>query len=266
MILKARLSIDVIAGFPALKIIAILLLFICCFSCDSEDAPDCIQTTGNRIEQEVEVPFFDKLIVNSRIGMVISQGREQRVVVSTGENLLEEIEFNVENGVLEIQDQNTCNLLRDYAATTIYITVQDLKEIRSSTGIDMRSKGVLEFSSLRLLSTDGPEEDFYNSNGDFRLELDVDCLYIETTNLSNFYLSGNADFAELNWLNGDGSLLAPELVIKDATIFHRGTNDWQIQVTDRLDGIINGYGDVVLPYAPFAVSVEETWRGRLIIQ
>jgi hypothetical protein len=256
---------EFLSGWRFFSAACALFLFLILFSCDSEDAPDCVQTAGEIVRREIAVEPFDRLIVNARVGVTIKQGTTQNILLVTGENLLEEVEFTVINGTLEIKNENACNLLRDYGITNVTVTVPDLKEIRSSTGLDVVSDGILDFDTLRLISTDGPEEDFYFSNGNFRLELDVDHLEIETSNLSNFYLSGRVENADLNWLNGDGRLLGEQLIIENATIFHRGTNDWFLNVTNSIEGIINGYGNVYLPTAPVSVDVQQPWRGRLII-
>jgi len=234
-------------------------------SCDSEEGLNCTQTTGNLVELEFELEVFDKITVLERTGLIVKQGPIQKVVLSTGENLVNDIELSVKEGRLTILNDNGCNLVRDYGVTTVTVTVPDLNEIRSSTGIDVISEGVLAFDSLRLVSNDGPEEDFYHSTGNFRLQLDVQNLTIDTNKLSNFYLSGAVQNANLNWNLGDGKLLAEDLIIQNAQIFHRGTNDWNIDVKQNISGTISGYGDVILKSTPAIIDVEENWQGRLIL-
>lgn len=244
------------------------VLFLCLWStvsCDSEDGLNCTQTAGTIIEREVEVDFFDKVVVYERTGLIIKQGDVQKVVVKTGENLFNDISLTVDDEQLIVVNNNGCNLVRAYGISIIEITVPDLKEIRSSTGEDVISEGILEFNDLTLISNDGPEEDFYHSTGDFRLNLQVNNLQIETNKLSNYYLTGNAINANFNWDRGDGRLYANDLIIQNAQIYHRGTSFWEMDVKQNISGTINGYGDVFLKSSPTSVNVEETWRGRLII-
>ena len=136
--------------------------------------------------------------------------------------------------------------------------------MRSSTGFDIRSNGVLNFNSLTLISEDFQSD--FNSTGDFYLDIDVQNLTVVTNNLSNFYLSGQAENANLEWFSGDGQLFATALEIQNAQIFHRGTHNWQIDVKQNIAGSILGYGDVILESVPVSIDVQETWEGRLIIK
>lgn len=243
-----------------------LLLILFVTSCDSEDGLNCTQAAGDFIEQEFQVEPFDKILVFERLKLTVKDGPIQKVVIKTGENLLNDVDVTVNDGRLEVVNNNGCNLVRDYGITEVVVTSPNITEIRSSTGEDVRSEGVLSWNNLTLLSNDGPEEDFYHSTGNFRLQLAVQNLTINTNKLSNFYLSGSVENADLNWEEGDGRLIANDLIIQNAQIFHRGTASWNMDVRQNISGIINGYGDVILKSRPTTVNVQETWQGRLIIE
>ena len=149
--------------------------------------------------------------------------------------------------------------------TQIEITSPNLTEIRTSTGEDITSDGILNYPNLTLLSEDETvEDDFYNTDGDMRLQLNVQNLTIVSNNLSYFYLSGIVENADITFLEGDGRIYAENLEIQNATIFHRGTSEWRMDVKQNITGTINGYGDVILNNRPTNVDVQETWRGRLL--
>ncbi len=207
-------------------------------ACDSDNAPNCLQTAGPLTVQLVDVEPFTKVTVFQRTRLVVKQGPVQQVRVETGKNLLNDLKIEVIDNRLVIKNENACNLVRDYGLTTIYITTPDLTEIRTSTGEDIRSDGVLAFNNLTLLSEDTAQEDAFNTEGDFRLELNVQNLTIVGNNLSNFYLNGTATQVDFTFLEGDGTIQAQDLVIQNAQIFHRGTNLWQLDVRQRISGTI----------------------------
>ncbi len=243
----------------------LLLASFILLSCDSNDGFDCLQTAGEIQRFEMDVDAFDRVIIFERIGATFKQGPVQKLVVTTGENLLSDISIEVVDGQLRASNNNTCNLLRDYGITQIEITSPNLTEIRTSTGLDLKSDGPLNYTSLTLLSEDTTVlEDFYNTDGDMRLELNVQDLTIVANNLSYFYLTGSAQNADFTFLEGDGRILAEDLEIENAQIFHRGTNSWQLDVKENIAGTINGYGDVILQERPTSVDVSETWRGKLL--
>ena len=269
--MREKINLKEKVTLPPRTKIHFLGLFLCAFllsvmtSCDSEDGLNCTQTVGDLIEQEVTTAAFDKILIYERTKLIVKDGPVQKVMIKTGSNLLNDIEVTVEDNRLVVVNNNGCNVVREYGITVIEVTSPNITEIRSSTGEDISSDGVIGWDTLTLLSTDGPEEDFYHSDGDFKLDLNVQNLTIKTDNISNFYLSGNVVIANLNWDKGDGRLIAPDLVIQNAQIFHRGTASWNMDVKQNIAGTISGYGDVILKERPTTVTVQETWRGRLII-
>ena len=152
------------------KIIYIVIVIIV-FACDSENAGDCFQKTGSIIKEEVSLSSFDKILVNRDIELIIKEGPEQKVVIETGENLLNDVTAIVVDGKLTLTDNNTCNYVRDYGVTKVYVTAPNIKEIRSSTQYDVRSDGVLTYSTLTVLAEDfGLPESV--TSGNFILEID----------------------------------------------------------------------------------------------
>lgn len=243
--------------------LAIILLIVSA-NCDSENGLNCTQTAGTIQSFEVDVDPFDKVTIFQRMGATFKQGPVHKVVVTTGENLFNDITVKVVDGRLEVVNNNGCNIFRDYGITQIEITSPNLTEIRTSTGADLESDGLLNYPNLILLSEDTAMEDEFNTDGDFRLEINTQNLNIISNNLSYFYLSGNVQNADFTFLQGDGRIYAQDLEIQNARIFHRGTSEWRMDVKQNIAGTINGYGDVILNNRPSNVNVQETWRGRLI--
>lgn len=166
--------------------IVLSLMIVSLLSCDTQNSLDCTQTSGTIIVEDVTLPDFTKVVVYQRTRLIIKQGAVQQVRVETGRNLMNEIKLTVVDGRLLIKNENGCNLLRDYGITTVYITAPNLTEVRTSTGLDIQSDGILSYQNLTLLSEDTAVEDAYNTDGDFRLDLNVENLKITSTNLSNF--------------------------------------------------------------------------------
>ena len=113
--------------------IRLVLLFILISACDSENSPDCFQTAGNLVRQDVVVPVFSKITVFENVSLVLKQGDEQKVTIETGKNLIEEVNAVVDGERLVLTDTNDCNYFRDYETTTVFVTAPNISEIRSST-------------------------------------------------------------------------------------------------------------------------------------
>lgn len=234
--------------------------------CDSDKGLNCFQAAGDSIEQVVEVASFTEIVVEERIQLIVKQGTQQQVVVRTGENLLNDIEVRVNEGVLTLFNNNGCNLVRDYNISQIIVTVPDLKSIRNASGYEVQSEGVLDFTSLSLISEDIAEEDGFHKDGDFRLQLDVDELSITANGLSNYFLSGMVDEAYLEILEGDARFEGRDLFVQDLTVYHRGTNKVIVNPTESIRGQVLSTGDLIVVNRPAVVEVDELYTGKIIFE
>ena len=249
-----------------MKKIIYLLFLTAILSCDSQYSLDCFQDAGNIIQEEFEVDPFKKIQVWERVQLIVSQGETQSVRVQTGDNLMNEIVVRVKDSILTVSDRNSCNFVRDYAVTKLYVTSPNIVEIRNSSGLTVESDGVLGFDELTLISQDPFNEDEYHMDGDFRLDLDVATLRIRANGLSKFYLNGKAGHANFALYDGDVRVEAAGLEIRGIYFYHRSTNKIIIDPLIALRGEIWGLGDVISLNRPPIIEVEEFFRGRLIFE
>ncbi|MCW8979944.1 MULTISPECIES: head GIN domain-containing protein [Altibacter] len=244
--------------------------FICSlvffFSCDSEKAPDCIQATGDIVSQTYDVDAFKRIIVWNRVQLFISQG-PQEVRVESGSNLIDEVLVRVEDSILKVSDRNSCNFVRDYGVTKVYVTAPDVEEIQNSSGLPVQNIGVIRFPVLTLVSEDPLREGVFHIDGDFIMrDLNVGSLLIRANGLSNFYLSGRAFNANFAAIDGDVRIEAEDFEIQNLVIFHRSTNLIRVRPMNSIQGKIVSLGNVYATNRPELVDVEELYQGRLIFE
>lgn len=246
------------------KIITLIILSLV-FSCNSEDAIDCFQNAGNIIQQNYALDNFDKITVFERSHLFISEG-EFSVVLETGENLVNDIDIKVSNGRLIIENNNACNITREYGITKVFVSAPNITEIRNSSGLKVMSENTLSYTNLTLLSEDLEEEDAFHIDGDFELDLNVENLIITQNGLSNFFLTGNVVNLDLNFLFGDARFEGRNLLVETADIYHRGTNDIIINPQQELTGTILSTGNIIVVNTPPTLDVEVLYTGQLIIE
>lgn len=233
-------------------------------SCDSENASDCFQSTGEITRQEVSVSEFSSIAVFENVALVIKQGNTQKVEIETGENLRNEVAAVVEDEQLLLTDTNDCNYVRDYGTTVVYVTTPNLTSIRSSTGFPIQSDGVLAFESLSLLSESFTDPEAETTDGEFNLELDVTSLSMTSNGISYFKLKGSAESFNISIAAGDSRVEAEELITQRVIFNHRGSNDILVNPQESLTGVLRGTGDLQSFNRPATVDVEELYNGRLI--
>ena len=249
-----------------MKNIFYILISVLLLSCNGENVPDCFQNSGDLIQKEFTVAPFTQITVFERIELIIIQGSSQQVLVETGEYLMNDIEVKVENGRLKLYNNNACNLSRDYGLTKIYVTVPSITEIRNSSGLTVRSEGLLDFETLALISEDAADEDVFHTDGDFNLELNCINFSVVVNNLSSCYITGQTTNASLGFYSGDARFEGRNFVAQNVTIFQRSSNDMIVNAQQSLSGEIRSTGDVILVNTPPVVDVEQFYTGKLIFE
>lgn len=242
----------------------VIVLSVISTSCNSENASDCFQDTGEIGKGEVAVPEFSKITVFENVALVVKQGPTQKVEIETGENLRNEVDAVVKDGRLILTDTNDCNYVREYGTTVVYVTTPNLTEIRSSTGFPIQSDGVLNYENLSLLSESFSSPEAETTDGEFNLNLEVTSLSITVNGIAYFKLKGTTENLEIIIAAGDSRIEAEELVAQKVNLNHRGSNDILVNPQVRLSGVLRGTGDVLSYTRPTEVEVDQVYNGRLI--
>ena len=225
----------------------IVMMFVA--GCDTEDAPDCFQRTGDIIRLEVEVPDFTRILVNPNVELILKQGDSIQVVIETGDNLLNEVSASVEGDRLILNDDNDCAFFRDFNQTKVFVTAPNITEIRSATQFDISSDGMLNYPTLNLASEDF-NEDTGTTTGTFNLNVESENINVTGNNIASFFISGRVT----------------NLFAENVRFFHRGTNKIIVNPQQSISGEIRSTGDVIVVNRPPIVEVQEFFTGRLIFQ
>jgi hypothetical protein len=248
-----------------MKKIVLNIVVCCCMvlatSCGISE--DCFKGNGNQVIQLFPLENFTKIKVYDGVGLVIKEGTNYEVKVITSDNILDNLEVKLEGNMLVVKDNSTCNIARDYGLTTVYVTAPNITEIHSKTDQDIRSDGVLNYSDLKLISIDLSDG---AGTGDFRLSLNTINLYVESNNVSNFYLTGQSQNLHVFFSWGNGIFYGENLIVNIITIYHRGSNNIFLFPINSIEGNIYATGNVVLKNNPIvSPNVIQHFTGRLIL-
>ena len=243
------------------KYIYIILLLV--FACDSEDGWDCFQTAGNIVEVEIEVENFVKILVNRDIELILKEAPDYKVTVQTGENLINYVRVEVVQNQLRLTDNNSCNYVREYGITKVFVEAPNITEIRTSSQFEILSDGILNYNNLTLFSEDVFGESEFTV-GDFRLSVNSQSLFINSNNISFFYINGQVNNLFVGFYAGSGRFEGENLIAKNVEVFHRGSNDIRVNPEQTLTGELRGTGDLISVNEPPVVDIERFYTGRLI--
>ena len=231
-----------------------------------KNVPDCFQNSGAIVQKEFTVAEFSEIIVFERVQLIIKDAPEQKITVETGEYLMDEIVVKVEDGQLILKNENGCNLTRDYGITKIYVSVPNVRSIRSSTGLPILSDGILNYPDLALVSEDFEAEGHYQSNGDFRLDVNCTNLTVATNNLSHLFLNGTVENLTIGFYSGNSRFEGRNLIAQNISIFQRSSNDMILNPQLTLTGEIRSTGNVIMVNEPPVVDVQTYYTGSLIVE
>ena len=248
-----------------MKNFGILLAILLIFGCSSENAPDCLQTSGEMISEEIAVVDFEEIQVFDNVKLILEQSPETKVVVKTGRNLLPQISVEVVGDRLELRNESGCKLFRENDVVEVYVSTPNLSWLQNSSYKKIESRDILKFPELWLRSINQERDPDIYTNGDFDLDLEVENLRITSDHISNFYLRGTAENLNLFIANGDARIEATELKAQHIDLMHRGSNKLILNPRQSISGDIYSFGDVIAVNRPAEVRVTEHYSGRLII-
>lgn len=241
-------------------LLATLSIFLLC-GCEALD--ECVKHTGNTATLEYAVDPFYGIVVHRGIGMVITQADTFSVKVVTGENLIDDIKVVVKDGILVLSDDTSCNWVRDYGQTVVYVTAPTLSQIESKTELDIDSGNLLTYPTLTLIAVD-------LSNGagtnDFHIQVDSEKLEVQSNNVAAFYLSGETDHLVASFYEGNGVIKAQNLIAQQIDVFHRGSNNMYLHPVQSIAGNLYSTGNVFCSPQPPIVNVVRHYHGQLIFE
>lgn len=244
-----------------LLLFSLLLLFSQC-----EKPYDCVKSSGPTQSKVYDGLVFHKIRVNKRIAVVITQGTgtTNTVEVHAGESLINDIEVKVVDDFLVLTDNTTCNWVRDYGQTVVYVTVSDLTDVYSKTEQTISSNGVLRFNNLHLVSMDEIDGFKGTGNGDYNLTINNQSLLIENNDVSRYFITGTTTNLTVKFYEQGGIFHGENLLANNISIFHRGSNDLFVYPLAKIEGDIYNIGNVYCFGHPPIDLVVQHYHGRMI--
>ncbi|WP_333807782.1 GIN domain-containing protein [Flavobacterium sp.] len=248
----------------ALYFLSLILMGSCGIS------EDCFKGNGNQITQTFAFEGFTKIKVYDGVGLVVKEGPNYEVKIATSDNIIDNIEVKLQDNMLVIKDNSTCNIARDYGQTTVIITIPDGTvfpliqelELHCKSEQKIQSEGILHSPIVRLFSL-GDDGDGAGT-GDFYINVDNGQFVVESNNVSNFYINGHSNEMLLNFYFGNGRFYGKDLHVENIRVYHRGSNDMMVYPIQKIEGTISATGNIILKNVPPVVDVEELFRGRVI--
>jgi len=205
-----------------------------------------VKGSGNVISESRQAPGFNKIRLEDQGKVVLTQGNQSSLEVTTDDNILPFIETGVKNGKLIISHEKGKNLRP--TKLNYMITVKDLEGVSISGSGSIN--GNEEFNSDRFYAD-------IAGSGDIAIKVSANHLESNISGSGSIYLSGSTNSYDAT-ITGSGDVDAFELQARDSSVAITGSGNCRISVADKLRAKITGSGDVLYKGYP---EIDQTITG-----
>ena len=188
---------------------------------------------GPLVEQDLRVENFDGIALNFSGDVFITQGDRFEVRAQGQQNLIDDLNLNVEDGIWKIKFKSKS--VNYKSKFHVYITMPTLTYAKVHGSGSITSKG--KFRNLDRL------EAGVHGSGDLDLDIEVDALTVKVTGSGDARLSGTANAANVN-LTGSGDYDGYNLHTKNCEAKLTGSGDIEVYASDFLLAEVVGSGDI----------------------
>ena len=210
-----------------------------------------VKGNGKVVEEKRKAGKFDAIKVSRGMNVYISQGNENRILVKADENLLEFIETDIDNNTLKI---STSQGIRKASSKKVFVTVREIKSIRSLAGSNVFSETQLNAKDLALSGSAG---------SNIKVDVNAENLDVSASAGSNVKISGNAN-SFVGKASAGSNIKAEDLKTTDCDVkTSSGANIW-IHVSDELLANANSGGNIFYFGNPEHIDVSSSSGGNII--
>ena len=223
----------------------------------NKEAAGCFNKAGDVKSVVVDLPEFTTIDIASNVDVQILTSGLNQVEVTTGENLISGISLNVEDGVLKIDNLNSCFWSKGYTHPLVTIRNVGLEKIIQHGFGRVYNTDTLTITDLSLQVED--------ASGEIDLILDASFVRVVSNNIGPITLKGKTLKLNAGHYWSDGILYAKDFKVQDCYMHHFGSNRMELNIVNKLEGKMRNIGNVYLyGQEPAFETVDNTGDGSII--
>tara|TARA_R110001583_G_scaffold82151_2_gene218299 strand:- start:347 stop:1069 length:723 start_codon:yes stop_codon:yes gene_type:complete len=232
------------------KITAIAILFISTTSC-FVDGITGIKGNNHVVTEDRSISSnFDEIKVQQGIHLYITQDNSTELKVEADENIIDILITEVKNNELKIYFEK--NVYRA-KARNVYLSVNDIKKIKASSGASVKSENTLQLNSLVLEASSGSS---------IKIHVNANEVTSETSSGANIAIFGKT--ASFNASASSGSSIdADELESIDAFAKASSGANINVNVSGKLTAKASSGGDIDYEGNPIDVNKDTSSGGSV---
>lgn len=238
--------------------IAVVLAFGFSLGCGQPDANDCFQRAGKENIIEQALPYFHSLVLNDMITYQLHPSPEYKIRITGPENWINEISFDVNDGILTLKDQNNCKLIRNKRKQILVdIYAPAFEEVVNQSFQYVHVMDTLIQDKLHWINENAPSNCSILFHGD-------SCIIEMPKGTGDIILKGQSHFTSL-YSNALGKLDASEMNTQYLNCNHNSLQDIQAHSKHYLYIVFKNKGNLILNKSPIQLDLIQEGEGQLII-
>jgi hypothetical protein len=214
-----------------------LLALLGLSGCRKEVWDDCFTGVGDIVSDERMISGFTGIDISDRFDLVIVPDTVDRVILETGDRLLEQIRTELDGGTLVVRDGNTCNWVRRAdVPMTLTVHCRRLQELTCRGTGDVSTQGTIDvpWFHLRLWGAMGTHDLSVNADS---------CVLHANTGPGDVYLHGNVHHLLL-YSGGRGIIDTRDAQADICDVNNSSVNDIYLRANSSVGAVINFSGNV----------------------
>jgi len=231
-------------------LVALALFFV---RCNNEGGLDCFRKAGDTIVKQVEVPYFETIILHDDVNLVLVPDSTAYIRIVGGTNILNKVKVESVGESITIYNENSCNWVRGNHPIEVFISNPSLKGIELYGYGHVTNVDTLGIEYLKIVSQDSPS--------DVNLTLRGGSLRVVSNSYSNFYITGTVDQLNVGFYYNEGMFLGESLEASQVSFSHNGHNLIKIKSDFHVVGSIENSGNVVIYGVPTIINIDVTGSG-----
>ncbi len=237
-----------------ITLVIVLLIF---FSCNKENAPDCIQSAGEFTTVKRSMEEFDSIELRDYVQIELYDTTAYFVEITAPKNLIPDIETELKDHKLRIVNNNTCNFVRSFKKRIIV-------RIYAPQFDDIQNFGTGDIKSINTLSSSHFKIENRNAAGKIELVLNCDTATLVThTGVCDIYAKGQSDVTYV-FNQGVGIIDAQKLLANNAFVNNSSINNVYINTSGYFFALIEFSGNIYYSGIPNHIDQSIRGNGRLI--
>ncbi|PLW94636.1 MAG: hypothetical protein C0591_12310 [Marinilabiliales bacterium] len=241
-----------------LRLLNIIILFILfTTSCEKNSVGDCFKSTGPITIVDRQVSGFHTIMLKDNIDLELKSSNTNHLAIEAGSNLLSKIKTEVIDSVLIIENNNSCNWVRNYDSPLkayLDFTTLDTIEYRSIGNIS--SNDTIRLNNLVINVREGAGEI------DFIVHAAIIFCNIHY-GTAEIRLRGRSKVCFV-YSNSFGLVDNLELNSDQLYINNKSSNDVYVHANNVLEATIENIGSIYYTGNPYHLTLNQFGSGELI--